>query len=399
MAAQNDYRTLWDLDREVYVNHGSFGATPRIILDRQAEFSGRFNANRDRFFRCEYHDFLTSARTHLADFVGAPASDLVFVDNATDGFNAVLKSLSLGPGDEVLISNHIYSNFAPVLNYDAARRGYKVISADISYPPQSDEDIVAAILACVSDATRFAVIDHISSPTALIFPVKAIVSALRERGVECVVDGAHAPGQVALNLGDIGAAYYVGNNHKWLCAPVASGFLYVRPDCQDGVVPAVGSGVATKAHSFSERFDWTGTKSVSERLLVPETIDYMASLHPQGWQGIYEENHEKALAAQGLVCNALGIAPAYSSAMIGCFFTVPLGALVFDGAPDTASALQYIYDILEERFGFGAYIMPFGGQYLLRVSCHLYNRMEEYERLAEAIGWLRDTYGSKVVTS
>lgn len=244
-----DYKAFWDLKRPINVNHGSFGATPRVILEKQRLYQDEFNECRERFLWQGGLARVAAAKDRMAAFIGAAAEDVVFVDNATDGFNAVLKSVPLGPGDEVLVTTHTYSNFPPVLQEEAARRGFKTVTATIPYPPKDEGQIIDTILEKVSGKTKLAIIDHITSPTALVFPVQKIVEALAEKGIDTFVDGAHAPGQVPLDMAEIGAAYYTGNHHKWLCAPVASAFLYVRKNRQDHIMPAIGSGMASRDHA------------------------------------------------------------------------------------------------------------------------------------------------------
>lgn len=379
------YRNLWRFRRAMNVNHGSFGATPLEIRRRQAAMRDAFDDCRDDFIFGEAQALIAAGRARVAGFIGADPADVVFVDNATDGFNAVLKSVSLGPGDAVLYTSHIYSNFPPVLGEEAARRGFELVTAAIPYPPRSAEEIVAAVLAKVHPGVRLAVIDHITSPTAVLFPVREIVAALAERGIDTFIDGAHAPGQVAVDVGAIGAAYYTGNHHKWLCAPVASGFLHVRRDRQDAIMPAAGSGDACRDVAFDERFSWTGTRDLTPRLLVADTIDYMASLHPDGWDGIMRRNHELAVRAQALFHDRLGTEPAYSSALFGSMVTVPLGALRFDEETEALAPTRRLHHMLDARAGMSACAIPFGGTYLLRLSCHLYNGDADYEGLADAV--------------
>ncbi|MCB9991351.1 MAG: aminotransferase class V-fold PLP-dependent enzyme [Rhodospirillales bacterium] len=382
---ESSYRSLWDFKRKAHLNHGSFGATPRAILEKQAEFVRTFNLFREDMLWRQGFDKLKDVRHAVAAFVGVDTDDVVIVDNATDGFNAVLKSVPLGAGDEVLITSHAYSNYPPVFHEEAARRGFTIVVAEIPYPPESPQQIIDTILAKAGTKTKLAFIDHITSPTALIFPVKEIVAALQAQGIDTFVDGAHAPGQIPLDVKDIGAAYYTGNHHKWMCAPVASAFLYVRKDRQDCIMPAVGSGGASREAPFTERFAWTGTKDISAWACVPETIAYMASLHPDGWTGIMARNHALAVKARDLLCDRLGIIPPCEEAMFGSMFTLPLGSLQFDPETEQKAPILRLYELVEARAGFGVYALPFGDQYLLRVSCHLYNEEKDYELLAEAM--------------
>jgi isopenicillin-N epimerase len=386
----DDYAAQWDFRRALHFNHGSFGATPRRILERKFEILKRFNEDRDDFLWGDGRNKsvlsdIAEAKKPLASFIGAQPQDIVYVDNVTDAFNSVFKSIDLGKGDEVLVTNHIYANFPPPLAEMAKRQGFKIVTVDVPYPPRDDDQIVESILSGVTDRTKLAFIDHITAPTALIFPVKRIVAALKEKGVDSFIDGAHVPGQIPLNVDDIGAAYYAGNHHKWLCVPTGTGFLHVRRDRQDMIMPAVGSGGANRETPFEDRFLWRGTKDVSSHLLVPETIDFMAGLHPKGWAGIYERNHELALAARDILTAKLGIEKPCPDHMVGSMFTLPLGRLDMPQNLEKEFGCNRLRVAMIERHGFGPYATEFEGQYLMRVSAHLYNNLDQYRQLADAL--------------
>ena len=208
---------------------------------------------------------------------------------------------------------------------------------------------------------------------------------LKKRGVEVFIDGAHAPGQIDLNVGDIGAAYYSANHHKWLCAPVSSGFLYVRPDRQDDIDPLVSSYMAGAADDFVKRFTWAGTRNPSARIMAGETIAYMDGLFSKGWGEIIERNHTLAVEVRALLCAELNISVPCQNDFFGSMFTVPLSSInIIDPNSELNPAVQ-IYNYTMQNFGFGMYIEPFEGQFLLRCSCHIYNTIEEYKKIAEAI--------------
>lgn len=397
MNLNNDYASHWKLDRRT-LNHGSFGATPKAILERQGQVRTAFDSDREKFLWEGYFDDLARSREKLARFVGADTADLVYVDNVTEAVSSVFHSLRLGPGDELLVTDHAYDNYfsnipgvMPFLKIMARRDGFTIRVAEIPYPVGSEDQVVETILNAATDKTTLAFIDHITSPTALVFPIKRIVGALKKRGIETFVDGAHAPGQVDLSINDIGAAYYAGNCHKWLCAPSGVGFLHVRKDKQDGIMPAVMSGGAG-AKNFADRFAWTGTKDLTPRLLVGETIDYMASLYPQGWPGIRARNHALALAARDMLTQRIGIGKPCPDEMVGSFFTIPL-SLKFDAETEAQPHNLRLSKVLEKESGIKAYAVPFGGVYLLRVSAHLYNGLDQYRELANAIASLVGKYG------
>src|SRR6266705_2825850 len=223
------FRKYWGLaPGTVFLNHGSFGACPKAVLEAQSEFRRRMEAEPIEFLWRRYEEPLDRARNALAKFVGASARDLVFVPNATTAVNAVVRSLELRPGDELLTTAHDYNACRNVLVEAARRARAKMVVADVPFPVGKPEEILEAIMRAVTRRTRLAMIDHVSSHTALIFPIKRIIRELEGRGVDTLVDGAHAPGMVPLNISKLGAAYYTGNLHKWICAPKGAAFLWVR---------------------------------------------------------------------------------------------------------------------------------------------------------------------------
>ena len=234
----NPLASLWALDPDVaYLNHGSFGACPSAVLAHQAELRRRIEREPFRFFARDLEGLLDRAREEAAGVFGASPEDLAFVPNATTGINTVLRSLDLGPGDEILTTDHLYNACRTALEFTAGRTGARIVAARVPFPLAAEGEIVEAVLDEVTDRTRFALLDHVTSATALVFPIGALVARLRSAGIETIVDGAHAPGMVPLDLDRIGAAYYAGNAHKWLCAPKGAAFLHVRRDRQEGLHP------------------------------------------------------------------------------------------------------------------------------------------------------------------
>jgi isopenicillin-N epimerase len=346
-----------------------------------------------RFLSRELEGLLDAARAELGAFLGAPAHDLAFVPNATTGVNTVLRALDFGPGDEILATDHAYQACRNACERVAARVGARVVVASVPFPLDSPDRVVEAVLAHVTPQTRLALLDHVTSPTGLVFPIGRLVTELAARGVDALVDGAHAPGMLPLDLAALGAAYYAGNGHKWLCAPKGAAFLYVRPDRQARVHPLVTShGLSSPRRDrsrFRLEFDWTGTDDPTPYLVLPEALRYLGGLLPGGWPVLMARNRETALAARRTLCGALGVPPPAPDAMLGSLVSVPLP----DGAPRDLSVGKPIDPLQAALYGQFAIEVPVLAwpappRRLLRVSAQLYNTSAQYERLADALGQL-----------
>lgn len=383
--------SLWSLDPEViFLNHGSFGACPSEVQEGQRRLQARLERQPVRFFVREFEGLLDSARDELAAFIGADPADLVFVPNATTGVNAILRSLSFAPDDELLTTNHAYNACRNVLEHVAARTGARVTAAEVPFPIDSPEQVIEAVLAAVTPRTRLALIDHVTSPTGLVFPVDRIVGELAERGIDTLVDAAHAPGMLPLDLRSLGAAYFTANCHKWLCAPKGAAFLWVRRDKQAGIHPTTISHGAnsprTDRSRFQLEFDWTGTDDPTAYLAVPEAIRFLGSLLPGGWPELMGHNRSLALAARAALCDALDIPEPSPAAMIGSLASVPIP----DGdpaAPTSAFGTDPLEDQLLDRYRIQVPVVswPAPPKRLIRISAQVYNSPEQYGTLAAAL--------------
>lgn len=379
-----DYASLWSLDPTVtFLNHGSFGACPRPVLAAQQQWRDRLEQQPLKFLGREIEALLDQARVELAAFVGADPLDLAFIPNATTGVNTVLRSLmpTWEPGDELLTTNHEYNACRNALNYAAATSGARVVVAELPLPVEAPEQIVEAVLAKVSNSTRLVLLDHISSQTALVFPIATLIQALSDRGIPTLIDGAHAPGMVPLHLRELGATYYTGNCHKWLCAPKGSAFLYVQRDQQPQIRPLTISHGANANRDdrsrFHLEFDWMGTPDPSAYLSVPTAIQLMGSLLPGGWPALMASNQAKAKTARQILQTALDSTPLCPETMLGAMSVVPLP----DRLPDN------LYDRLVQDFQIEVPIIPWQAPHsrLLRVSAQVYNQLSQYELLAQAL--------------
>jgi isopenicillin-N epimerase len=383
-----NFASLWDLDPSVtYLNHGSYGACPSAVLAVQAALRSEMEREPVDFLSGSLPARLNAARADLAAFLRADARDLVFVPNATTGVNSVLRSLSLGPEDELLITSHTYAACRKAVAFVAGHSGAQVVVAPLPFPGADDDGIVDAVLGSASERTRIALIDHVTSPTALILPLQRLVSELNARGIDTLVDGAHAPGMVPLALSDLGAAYYTGNAHKWLCAPKGAAFLHVRRDRQSGLHPNVIShGYAAGFHA---EFDWTGTLDPTPWLCVPESLRFMGSLLPGGWPELMAANHALALQARDLMLGSLGIDAPCPAAMIGSMASIPLPGPAA-GSAAYGMDCKGLHDWVRAR-GIEAWLHPHPVP-LLRLSAQLYNRLEQFEQLAST---LEEAFGGR----
>ncbi len=384
--------SIWSLGPAVtFLNHGSFGSCPLRVLEFQRDVRERMERQPVKFFVRDLEELLDWARVRLAKFLGGKAENLVFVPNATSGVNAVLRSLTFEPGDELLVTDHEYNACRNALDYVAQRTGAKVVVAKIPFPLASAEEIIEAVMGAVTWRTRLALLDHVTSQTGLVMPIEFLVRELNAHNVDTLVDGAHAPGMVPLDLHALNAAYYTGNCHKWICAPKGAGFLHVRADRQERVRPLVISHGAnsqrTDRSRFLIEFGWMGTSDPSAALSVPKAIEVVRSMRPGGWKEVMTDNRDLALAARRVLCDALQIPLPCPDELIGSLAAVPI--------PDAPSAkpsknplyLDSLQDELLAKFKIEVPVIPWPAppRRLLRVSAQLYNSLPQYEALADAL--------------
>lgn len=387
-------RGFWLLDPSVtFLNHGSFGACPRPVLERQRRLRDRMEGEPVLLLWRELEGLLDEARTDLARFLGADPEGLAFLPNATAGVNTALASFPLSPGDEVLVTDQEYNACRNALDEVARRTGARAVVVSVPFPLTDPADVLDAIVAKAGSRTRLLLVDHIASQTALVFPVAEVVRAMRERGVETLVDGAHGPGQVPLALDDLGAAFYAGNCHKWLCAPKGAAFLWVREDYRKRVRPLTVSHGANSARTDRSRyrleFDWMGTDDPTPALCVPECIHLLGALCEGGWPELMAANRALALHARDLLCDRLGITNPCPDSMVGSMAAVPLP----DGSPGDLLPPLFadpVQDALWEKYRIEVPVQawPAPPRRVLRVSAQVYNTPAQYEYLVRALGEL-----------
>ena len=379
----------WDLDPSVvHLNHGSFGATPRRVLAVQNELRARMEKNAMRFFLRDLEGLLDESRRALGAFVHAEAHDIVFVPNATTGVNSVLRSLEFRAGDELLTTDHEYNACKNVLDHAAAKAGAKVVVAKVPFPLTSEDQVVEAIVSATTPKTRLLLVDHVTSPTGLVFPVARIAAEMAARNVQVLVDGAHAPGMLDLSLEALSphVSFYTANCHKWLCSPKGAAFLWVRRDRQDEIRPHVishGANVPRKDRSrFVLEFDWPGTLDFTPALCIPASIAFLRDVSPD-WR---DKNRALVLEARKILCDALSIPPPAPESMIGSLAAIPIS----DAKTIHPFNLAFGDPLQEELFrehGFEVpvFAWPAPPKRVLRVSAQLYNTRDEYVRLASAL--------------
>jgi isopenicillin-N epimerase len=368
----------WLLDPEItFLNHGSFGAAPRAVLAEQDRWRERMERRPTTFMTFELPQALREAVAQLAAFVGCDAKDLGFVENATAGCNAVLNSLALRAGDEILLTDHGYRAVRNAAEHAARRAGARVVEAAVRFPISDNAQVVEAVTSRLSPRTRVVMLDHITSPTAVVFPVRELIAACRAAGVPVLIDGAHAPGMLDLDIRELGVDWYVGNCHKWLMAPKGAGFLYAHPDRQSGLHPPVISHGYDQG--FTAEFDWIGTRDPSAWLAVPAALNFHVRL---GGPKLRERNIALARQSAAVLAQRWGTPRGAPDAMIGSMATVrlPLAA-----EPTRERALELRKWLLEIH-QIEAAIMPFAGALWARISVQAYNGPADIRRLADAFG-------------
>jgi len=389
--ARSPPSSLWGLEEDrVFLNHGSFGATPTAVREEQRKWQDLMENEPVRFFEDLMPGILQTTREKLASFLSCDADDLALVENATSGVNTVLRSLQFAPGDEILVPDHAYQACRNTIDFVAQRWGAKVVTVNIPFPINDPQQAVDAIMGGVTDQTRLAMIDTVTSPTGLLMPFEQLVSMLEGRGVEVMLDAAHGIGMVPLNLNELGASYTTSNCHKWLCAPKGSAFLHVRKDKQAAIHPLTISHGMTfplgDTTRFRHEFDWTGTRDISAHCALPAAIDHLADVLEGGWPSIMEHNHELALQGRDILCEALGLEKPCPDEMVACIATLILPSENKSGGiplhePDP------LHTILSEKYGIQipVWSWPSPEGRFIRISAQLYNSEEEYHYLAWAL--------------
>ena len=377
----------WALEPgSIYLNHGTVGAPPRAVLAAQQAIRDQIEAHPSRFLLRELSAIrvggkvrpvprMREAAAEVAPFVGAEAQDFVFVDNATTGANAVLRSLRFEPGDEIVVADVAYGAVARTAVFVARHSGAQVKTFELPWPPRA-EAIVDAFEAALSPRTRLVIADHITSESALILPLAQIAARCRARGVPVLADGAHAPGAIPLDVPALGVDWYTANLHKWAWTPRSCGFLWARRDRQPDLHPVVISWGLDQG--FTTEFDLVGTRDPSPWLAAPAAI---ALMREKGEQAVRAYNHALAWEGGRHLAARWDTAIEVAETMIGTMCTVPLPEAMGD---DRASA-DRLRDALLFEDRIEVQVHPWRGRLWIRISGQIYNQVNEIERLAEAV--------------
>ena len=371
-----------------FLNHGSFGARLASVHRHQEKWRLQLEAQPLRFFLDQYLPALDGARQSVSRLVGAQPEDLAFVPNATYGVNSMLRSLDINPGDEILVLDHAYGACRAALDHLAAARGARVVEVRLPFPCPGPETVIEAMLQACGPRSRFALIDAITSPTAWVLPVHDLVAALRARGVESLVDAAHSPGMVKMDVAGCGAAFTTGNLHKWICAPLGAAFVHVRSDFHQRLLPAsLSHGLNLSGPSrWQECFDWTGTFDPSAWLSVPFAIEALSQLHQEGLPGLMRANREQALLGADLLVEELGLKRTCPPTMIGSMASLILPLEPVHLAHHLAT--DPLQRILADEYRIEVPIFSFGGHRLLRISCPSYINTQQIQALSEVLSGL-----------
>ena len=380
----------WGLDpNTVFLNHGSFGATPIAVLDEQDRIRRLMERDPVHFVERLSHEMWQDSINELSKFLNADSGGMSFVANATTGVNTILRSLNLSKGDEIIVPDHAYQACRNAIDFVTERSGARTVVIRIPFRIDDESDIIDPIVSAINDKTVLAMIDTVSSPTGIRMPFEKLVGLIQERGVDVLVDAAHGPGIVPLDIRKLNAAYITGNCHKWICTPKGSAFLHIRDDRREGVKPlTIGHGYSSdlpSAEKFRMEFDWTGTRDPSPWLCIPFAISHIGGLINGGWEKIMNKNHEMAIFGRDLLCETLDISPPTPDSMVSSMSSVEfpwdedVGPAPIDGDP--------IHNTLFDEYRIQVPVIswPNHNRKYLRISAQIYNSKEDYQYLSDSL--------------
>ena len=366
------------LDPKVtFLNHGSFGATPKPVFDEYRRWQRESEKQPVEFYGRRFEGLMREARQALGDYLGTRASNLVYAQNVTIALNIVARSLDLGEGDEVLSTNHEYGALDRTWRFLSGERGFTYVNQPVSL--DSHEAFVESFWRGVNSRTKIIFLSHITSPTATIFPVEEVIKRAKEKNIITIIDGAHAPGQIPLHLDSLGADFYGGNLHKWLCAPKGAGFLYARPEVQHLLKPLVVSwGYESENPSgstFVDHHEWWGTRDISAFLTVPKAIQFQQD---QDWARVRADCHRLAVETWKRIHDLTGCAPLHSDPELW-FAQMIVATLPAD--TDLPALKARLYD--EHRVEIP--VVEWNEKKLIRLSVQGYNTKRDMDKLLIAL--------------
>ena len=381
----------WGLDPNVtFLNHGSFGACPTEVRRHRAGLLDRMERQPVDFMVRELPELHFSVVRRLEDFLGAERGSLVLLPNATAGVATALQAVDLRPGQQVLTTGQEYFATRNAVFRRAEECGAEVVEVAAPFPVDGADELLEPLLDGVCPSTGLIVVDHIFSPSGVVFPLAGLVRKLGSNRPPILVDGAHGPGQMELELKSLGVEFYTGNCHKWLCSPKSCAVLYTRPDYQDRVRPLAQSYTPRDMDADLSRYQlehfWNGTFDPTPRLSVPTAIDVMAALVPGGWPEVIRRNHALALRARNTICGSIGVAPPCPEEMVGAMAAIPLPwkEPPHPRKPEWTDPLQHRLRSVGIEVPVTWSRLP--RMRMLRISAQLYNAHEEYQMLADALG-------------
>ena len=362
-----------------YVNHGAFGRVPLTVRAERRAWQELIDANPMDFFRRRAGVELDRSRLAIARFLGSDDLGVALTQNTTTGIATVLAALPLGPGDRILVTDHIYG--AIRWNADLAARRTGAVVDEVAVPlAANDDEAVEAILAGVREGTRYALLDHISSSTAKLFPMERIIAALHERDVKVIIDAAHVPGSLPVNLNALGADYWAGNIHKWAGAPRGTAGLYASPELRADLQPVPLSWRAPEG--FPNSFSLVGTVDQTAWLAAPAGLEFFERL---GWEAVREYNNALARAGQLLIAEAIGASLEGMPGEDVDEYPLPMRLIPLEGVPGDEAACIALTDRLAREYLIECPVTTWNGRALLRICAQLYNSVACYERVAEAL--------------
>ncbi len=373
-------RSLFSIDPDlIFLNNGSFGAPPIIVLEKQAMFRAMAERSPISFFARDLPKLMRESANSVADFVDVSGDSIALVDNATTGVNSVVFSIApfLKAGDILLTTSHVYGAVRQILQHYAALTGAEVVEAHVPFPLKDASEVVDAVASSLSSRVKFAVFDHITSPSGIIFPIQELVNLCKERDIPVLVDGAHAPGMVELQLKNLGADWYVGNCHKWLFAPKGCAFLYTdekRLNTTHSTSISHGYG-----KGYVAEFDFTGTKDYSSFLSAPKAIQFY--IENGGFSSIAVYNHNLAREMRRILAEKWDVEPPAPENMLGSLAALPLPAEL----PAIETAAKMLHDELYDNHKIEVPITMLGGRLWIRFSAQIFNEPSDYMPLASAL--------------